>query len=71
MSLLGGGGGVDLGGGEGIAEEKNTCLVCNLEEEGGNPLRGVVEGRHVEDHLDDVQQTHQRRLHVRRVLKEF
>ena len=44
-------------------------LICDLDEERGDPLGRVVEGGHVEDHLDDVQQAHQRRLHVGWILE--
>ncbi len=45
-----------------------TNLISNFDEERGNPLRCVVKGGHVEDHLDNVEQAHQRSLHVGRIL---
>ena len=44
-------------------------LIGDLDQEGGDPLGGVVVVRHVVDHLDDVDDAHEGLLHVLGVLE--
>ena len=44
-------------------------LIGDLHQEGGHSLWSIVEGGDIVDHLDNVQESHKRLLHVCRVLQ--